>query len=321
MLTPSDSFSGTNISGLSPTVWDQGYRACSALGIRTEVFMLDAKTDDDDEKAKELLPLRVSEVSFKMELLQLGNLDDKSVFIVKENENIEYIYERSLNDPRIVQKFNIQLDRYGNPIEGVVIAYPRQTPDLSLPATVQLSQSKFSINYIRNSFTNDIDTPDVYRLRMPVDSSSYEVRNIIPVGDYFELSEFTTLFTDAIQLKYHEDTPPTLGASKGLRQVSQKRNIYYDTNVRDKLPLGVLGNLGMVFESYVLCYDKTLTTDIYGTKISDVDLLTYRFVHLDDDKWWIPSGRSIYSQGADTLNVVRSRFFMPISFTSANLGQ
>lgn len=316
-LEISEDLSETKISELKPEIWEEGYRACSSLGIRTEVFSVDAETDEVMEKTKELIPLRVSEVSFKIELLQLGNEEMKSCIIVKECENIEYIYDRSLNNPRVVQKFNLKLDKYGNPIEGVVIAYPRFEIDTELPQKVQQEQAKYHINYIRNSYTNDINSSEVYRLRLPVDSSSYEVKNLFPTSDYFEIEEFANLFEESVFLEFHENSlnPPVI--AKALRLVSSKRNIYYDNDLHDPLPLGQLGNLGILYESYLMSYDKKLIENLYGSKVNNADLINNHFVNLGGDAWWIPSGRTIYSTPLESASDIKARFTMPISYISS----
>jgi hypothetical protein len=94
-----------------------------------------------------------------------------------------------------------------------------------------------------------------------------------------------------------------------------------ENDVLALLPLGVAESLAVPGESYKLAFTPSLTTHIYGDRVTDAMLENEgRYVHGEgDSNWWIPSGRVFLSAGTnDTpqaeLEHALQHFFLPHRF-------
>ena len=151
-------------------------RACKGMLLRQEIYELDV---DALEHGKEQ-PVRLFSSAYHnchIRRLQPQAENRHAVFLVTESEAISYHYELDLRqstltpDPRIAHTLNLQIDEYGNVLQSVAAAYPRQQQflDASLsPETVdQINavQGERHLAYTETVHTNDVDEPDSYRLR------------------------------------------------------------------------------------------------------------------------------------------------------------
>ena len=135
---------GTTINSLSIDETREAFRACKSMGVRSEVFALDAPLTvaTDPQKIAQLTPYTVATHNCVIELLQPKGKNKHAVFVVKESESITYNYERNTDDPRIAHNLNFKLDEYGNVIESAAIVYQRVSTDISLPQETQDAQAK-----------------------------------------------------------------------------------------------------------------------------------------------------------------------------------
>ena len=67
------------------------------------------------------------------------------------------------------------------------MVYPRVLADTSLPAETQQEQNKTVIIYTQNQFTNDVLDDDVYRLRLPAEVKTFELRGVAKTGSFYEI--------------------------------------------------------------------------------------------------------------------------------------
>ena len=305
---------------LSTHEWREALRACKGMTLRSEVFARDAVKFGNTTEAqkKELTPFSVATHNCFIELLQPKGKNEFAVFTVKESEAFTYSYERNPEDPRIAHTLNIKMDGYGNVLESAAILYPRVAPDTALPAETQDEQNKTTILYTQNRFTNDIILDGAYRLPLPSETKTFELKGVTKAENYYSPSDFTDILSDASSdtALYHElDKPPT--ASKAQRRlIEHTRSTYYDNDVTVALPVHRLESLALPFENYQLAYSPQLVTHIFGAKVDDALLVEGKFTHSEgDDNWWIRSGTIQYIQGSETDTAAQNRFYTPISYT------
>lgn len=306
------------IDHLSFEEWQQALRACKGMGLRSEVFAKDAPlvVATPEQRQKELTPYSVATHNCVIEVLQPKGQNKYAIFVVKESEAITYNYERNTEDPRIAHTLNIKLDEYGNVLESASVVYPRLAADISLPSETQEAQHKIHIIYSQNRFTNDINAADSYRLRLPSEVKTYELKGVSKSKPLYTLSNFDNILTAAQEVNYHQiDTNPVPGTSQ-KRLIEHIRTLYRSNNLKDPLPLHQLQSMAVFFESYQLAYTPTLIADIFGTKVNAALMLEGKFTHSEsDDNWWIRSGTTQFIEGIETVANAQNRFYVPISYT------
>ncbi|MCP4405997.1 MAG: insecticidal toxin complex protein, partial [bacterium] len=183
--------------GLDPSImdhlgvqeWREALRACKGMGLRSEVFAKDAPLvgATPEQLQKELTPYSVAAHNCAIELLQPKGQNKHAIFVVKESEAITYSYERNTEDPRIAHNLNIKLDEYGNVLESASVVYPRIAADPSLPTETEEAQNKTLITYAQNTFTNDIDTDNDYRLRLPSEVKTFELKGVAKANSLYSV--------------------------------------------------------------------------------------------------------------------------------------
>lgn len=303
---------------LSTWEWREALRACKGMNLRSEVFAKDAPLvgATPAQRQKALTPYSVATHNCIIELLQPKGQNKHAIFIVKESEAITYSYERNTEDPRIAHTLNIKLDEYGNVLESAAVVYPRITTDVSLPIETQEAQNKTHIIYTQNQLANDIDTADAYRLRVPSEIKTFELKGIVKANSLYSVGEFENILTTANEIDYHQtEINPAPGTSQ-KRLIEHIRTTFYKNDLTGALALHQLESKGLPFESYQLAYTPALIADIFGTKVNAALMLEGKFIHSEgDDNWWIRSGTTQFIELAETVATAQDRFFVPISYT------
>jgi RHS repeat-associated protein len=305
---------------LSVQEWREAVRACKGMGLRSETFAKDAiKYGNTDEAVKkELTPFSVATHNCVIELLQPKGNNEHAIFVVKESEAITYSYERNPDDPRITHKLNIKLDEYGNVLDAVTIVYPRLSVEVSLPLETQQEQNKTVIIYSQNQFTNDVISTETYRLRLPSEVKSFELKGVNKSNTYYSLNDFADILSDAKSdtTFYHEINKPLIAGKAQKRLIEHVRSTYYRNNLTAALPLHQLESLALPFESYQLAYTPELIKDIFGFKVNASLLTEGKFVNSEgDDNWWIRSGTTQFKTLVENQTHAQNRFYSPISYT------
>ncbi|MBB5644963.1 SpvB/TcaC N-terminal domain-containing protein [Pedobacter cryoconitis] len=303
---------------LSPEEWRQAARACKGMALRTEVFALDAPLSGatNDQLQKQLTPYTVSTHNCNIELLQPKGQNPYAVFIVKESEGVTYNYEQDTSDPRILHKLSLSFDEYGNVLDSASVVYPRILTDSTLPFDIQQLQQQSLLTYLANQYTNDMITATDYRLRMPSEAATYEIKGLSKTGFYYQPADFDQVLNTATEVAYQQiDAAPAPGTTQ-KRLIEQIRTIYRSNNLTTALTLHTLDSKGFSYENYQLAYTPALVTDLFGTRVDAALMLEGKFCHSEGDaNWWIRSGTSDYITGTETLPAAQSRFYMPVSFT------
>lgn len=310
------------IDDLSAQEWREALRACKSMGLRTEVFAKDAPPvgATPDQLKKELTPFTVAAHNCVVELLQPKGQNKYAVFAVKESEAVTYSYERKTGDPRVAHNLNLKLDEYGNVLESASVVYPRALPDASLPTETQAAQGKTYISYVQNSFTNDVNAADDYRLRLLSETKTYELKGVAKAGPLFALTDFDNILNASGEVGYHQvNTNPAAGTSQ-KRLIEHVRTVFYKDDLTGALPLHDLEPKGLAFESYQLAYTPALLADIFGAKLTNAQISALmpegKFTHSEADAgWWIRSGTTQFIEGAETAADAGQRFYTPVSYT------
>jgi RHS repeat-associated protein len=316
---------GNTITNLTIDERREAARACKGTALRSEVFALDAPLTGAtrEQLQTQLTPYTAAAHNCVIEMLQPKGKNKHAVFVVKESESITYHYERSISlsfgegrgevDPRIAHNLNIKLDEYGNVLESAAIVYPRSAIIAALPANTALptatkaAQADTKIIYTKQQFTNDAIGADAYRLRLPSEVQTYELKVVPRPMTLYSISDFINVLSTATDIPY-QDTG-TISGTTQKRLIEQVRTLYYKNDLSASLLLGTLESLALPFESYQLAFTPALVTDIFGTKVTDAVLEhDGKFTHSEGDaNWWIRSGSTQFN-GPD-------KFYTPVSYT------
>ena len=313
------------IDQLSPQEWQEALRACKGMALRSETFARDAINQGNTEEArkKELTPFSVATHNCMIELLQPKGKNKHAVFAVKESEAIRYSYERNPDDPRIAHSLNIKLDKYGNVLESASVVYPRLIVETSLPAETQQEQSKAIVIYTKNRFTNDVLENDEYRLRLPSEVMTFELKGVAKSNVYYSPGDFKDILCDekSDTALYHELNKALVAGKAQKRLIEHARSTYYRNDLTGALLLHHLESLALPYESYQLAYTPELITHIFDTKANAALLMEGKFTHSidkngnEDANWWIRSGTIQLKTGTETKVDAQNRFYMPIAYT------
>lgn len=277
---------------LKPNELCEALRACKGMPLRSEIF---AK---DGVKQRELTPFSVAAHNCLIKLIQPKGRNKHAVFLVKEREKITYGYERNPEDPRIAHSMNIDFDEYGNVLQSASVVYPRLTSDQSLPAETRQKQNETITLFTQNQFTNDIILDEIYRLRLPSEVKTFELKGAVKSSIFYSPDDF-------------KDINPSQS-----RLIEHVRSVYYDNNLKEALPLHQLESLAIPFENYQLAFTPELVNDIFGSKVNTSLLTEGKYINSEgDNNWWIRSGTAQFITGAETTLTAKNRFYLPISYT------
>ncbi|SCX05541.1 Insecticide toxin TcdB middle/C-terminal region [Nitrosomonas eutropha] len=297
--------------------WREALRACKGMSLRSEIFANDAPLDNPapEQLQKVLTPYSVATHNCVIELLQPKGQNPYAIFVVKESEVITYSYERRTDDPRIAHTLNIKLDEYGNVLESASIVYPRLKADIALPLVTRQAQNQTLIIYTQNRFTSDINTAEAYRLRLPSETITYEIRNAAKSGGLYAISDFESILDTATLLEYHQLASSLATGMLQKRLIEHVCTLYRGNNLTAPLPLHTLESLALLFESYQLAYTPDLLSDIYGDKADSSLMLEGKFTQFGGDgNWWIRSGTAQYIEATENALDAQNRFYIPVSY-------
>lgn len=314
----------------------EAFRALKGHVLRVEVY-----SDDGTDKAK--LPYDITESNYTILALQPRQDPNlHSVFMVHPRETLHLTYERNVEDPRIHHELLLDVDRFGNALKTIQVAYPRQPGKSPLPdSRDKKKQQTVLFLYTENDVTNVVDNEDNFRVPIGFESRTFELSGLTPSrGSIFRMADFTQNdFAPITSLPGIPYEQPNNASDKQKRLVRRSRMVFRRDNLTGLLPAGQLENNAIPGCSYKLCFTPGLLSKIYmrqGAGQQPENLLPdpastlggsgeegAGYVNLDvDGSWWRPDGRVFYhldpsTQAAQELAEARAHFFTPRRFTDS----
>lgn len=266
----------------------EALRACKGMALRIEVY----GTDDAPQKD---FPFYVSQSNGTIRQVQPRALNRFGSYQKISGETITYSYERNPADPRIAHSFVLETDELGNMLKNAGVVYKRlQRPsgNQAIPDKVWEQQNTLHVVYGEFSYTPDVVTENVYRLRAGYQTKSYELGGIdIPNGQYLSTDVLKNHIQAATEILFEEEF--SSGAQKRLSGFGRK--YFLKDDLSGPLNLGELSTLGIVHKTYQLVYTTGLVNKYYGGKVDDPLLSGGGYVHLEGDAhWWVGSGEFIF---------------------------
>lgn len=219
-------------------------------------------------------------------------------------------------------------------------------------------QTRTLITYTEHAVTNAIDANGTYRAPLPCEVITFELTGYTASGPAGRFRPADLVETDpdvAGRLRHrfdvehpYEALDDAAAASLPCRRpIEWVRTLYRRDDLSELLPLGELQSLGLAGESYKLAFTPGLLTQVYrrprvdqtdepllpdpapvlggegGYLRSQDHTSAGLFPRSDaDDHWWLPSGRSFFSENAGDptaaeLAQARRHFFLPRRYRDA----
>jgi hypothetical protein len=291
----------------------EAFRTLRGAVLRTEVFGRDGSETSDH-------PYAVTENRYTVKALQPKNGNNHSVYLTLPKEGVSYHYERNPTDPRVSHNITLGFDDFGNVTDNVAIAYPRRIVPDGLP-----EQGETKIVYTRTDFINEYSPPTVtapafYYAGVPCQTRTYEVTGI--TWQFGQRHLGAQMFADILDRSMDVDTRSFMPYewrrgetdSGVLRRIIEWTRSYFRTDadpaqidpigsLEHRLPLGRIESLGLPYEGYQAAFTRSLVQQIYGERITGIDLPGEGGYHPHPNYataegggamqayWWIPSGR------------------------------
>ena len=251
----------------------EAHRALRGQSLRREVYALDGSQGQD-------LPYLVTESRCLVRRLQpCGEGDrDYGVFAAHPIESLTQHFERTADDPRIAHELILDLDRFGNALRKLSIAYPRRpakrpaAPDL---AAVADAQGRMLATVEEGGFAEDVAQPGRHRHSVPVWSVGFEVTGLAAPPATFAEDE-ARLALDALAAMLPFDQAP--GAGPARRLLSAEVRLYRSDASADadpdaddvlsaaELPIGEMDPLALPYRTYSLALTDPLLGSVLGQR-------------------------------------------------------
>lgn len=293
-------------TGLSAIETREACRALKGQVLRQEVY-----ADDGTAQAEE--PYTVSERSYEIRAIQPATKPARAVFLVHPREAIESHYERNPGgavDPRVTHAFTLAVDVYGVTTKSAAVGYPRRAPFAAHPeqqvGTITLSEVDV-VHHVP-------EQAGWYRLGVPIETRSYELCGLAPVGDaLLAFDAVLAATTSAVTIPY--ETAPDGSSQKRL--LAQSRTLYAKNDRTGPLPLREVESLVLPWQSFAKAFTPALLTTTLDGRATEAILTEGGYVRFlsDDDAWWMPSGRAAFSGSATFY--LPTAFFDPFGNTSS----
>lgn len=336
---------------LSASECHEAFRACKGMTLRQEVYELDVDALEEGRQVPVKL-FTAADHNCRIRRIQPQSGNRHAVFLVTESEALTYHYELELRerivqpDPRINHSLVVNSNEYGQPLQQVTVTYPRVrpfTPDpvtdvILKPETCELInrvQEELQIGYIETTYTDDVDGDDHYRLRLPWDVRTYEVKGVRPADEddratadpwddrYFTLEELLRFrFSEVYQpegvevesMPYHHLAD---GTEPQKRLVEHVRTLYFNEDLINPLAPGELNYLGLTYETYKQALTEELLDAVHGEKLEDLvqagetrsealnRVLQSGGYYPWEGQWWVRSGIAGFAPDA------KEHFYLP----------
>ena len=319
--------------GLTAPQTREACRALKGQMLRTEIYSLE-KSD------RSSIPYSIVESNYALSPIQLqADPHGHSVFSVHSRENITYHMERDPADPRIQHEMTLEVDKYGNTLRALHIAYGRRPGQSQLPMKDRQAQETTYLMYDEHKTTNVVSEPNDYLLPETCESRSYQIYgfNLPAAQQKFDFESFVendfALLAGLTEVPYEVQTGIP---GRAKRLVDLSREIFRSNDMSRLLPLGKIESHALAGESYMLAFTPGLLSNTYrrrqvnGTSenlipnpnetMAGSDHQAY-YRDLDGDgHWWVTSGRTFFHPSPSAtpqqeLELARHHFFSARRYT------
>jgi len=313
-------------------------RALKGMTLRREVYARDGSDRQDH-------PYTVTEQNFEVTRVQERGPNRHAVFRAHPRESLDFDYERRPGDPRVSHDLTLEVDRFGNPVRRMSVAYPRRPgfgepePDLQpkFKAMLEHDQTRLHVSGTEERFTQALhdphEFPDVHRTPEPSETIVAELTGVAPKANrpgatnlfsWQELDDaWNALWPGAHDTPYEEipagdlDGTSVAAGAPARRVVEHSRSLYRRDDLTGLLALHDLEPLALSGQTYRLALTPQLVERVLGDRAPAPVLTEAGYVKLaGSPNWWVPSERVFYSgsaaaSAAQERAEARASFYLP----------
>ena len=208
-------------------------------------------------------PYTVSEKSYSIRCLQPRSSNRHAVFHVREEEAINYNYERNPNDPRISHSMVLETDDFGNVTKSAKISYARRPNSLGIEG-----QSDLLVQYDESKFINIPQDTSFYRLGVPCEQLTWQLHGL-ETDVKLSIAALLDALTGIEKIPNHD----ILDNKLQLRLLSCIRLYYYNEDCTDSLPFLSVASHGLLYNTKTMVFSSDCLDLISGKNDSDNNLL------------------------------------------------
>ncbi len=275
-----DSVLTAEILAASADTIRQAVRALADHRLHTEEYALSA------DGAPQPVPLRITEATYLVQMLQPCLDGHDAVFLVTEWEGATSEYDGTSDDPRIAHRLTLQTDPYGNALRKASVAYPRRRrPDVPLPG-----QTELAVTVELDSYINRDGDAGFYLIGIPCEQRKFELSGLAPGGSarYFTWSALQSQVDDALQNQVPYGHPFAPNGQES-RLYGWTQDYFWNEALTEPLPLGWCTAAALLHHRQQAVFSAYLLDSVFGDKVTP-DLLTADGGYRQADGYWWNDG-------------------------------
>ena len=116
-----------------------------------------------------------------------------------------------------------------------------------MSSIIQQEQAKTIIAYSQNQFTNDVVSDETYRLRLPSEAKTFELKGIVKIGAFYAINDFKNILDTANEVAYHlVNDEPSSGVPQ-KRLIEHIKTNYRNNDLVTVLPVARIAIAGYAF--------------------------------------------------------------------------
>lgn len=256
----------------------QAYAALAGRLIRREVYGLDGA-------ATQAAPYSVAQATTGIRLIQPKGDNPNAVVLPFDREQLDAVYERVANDPRISHSVMLDHDAYGNVTRSCSVAYPRRSGPAGGPYPYA-EQEAIAVTAQRVDYVvHPGDTTEPYRwIGQPSQTRGYELAGVSPIsGLYFTFDDLAVQCDEALAnaIPYGSPFAPM---ERQARLFQWGRSYYWDNAQSAPLPLGQIAAKGLAHHGESAASTPDLMSAAFGDHGAEAAAAAGYW--LDAGYWW-----------------------------------
>ncbi|KAF2837324.1 SpvB-domain-containing protein [Patellaria atrata CBS 101060] len=290
------------------------YRAIKGSKAREELY-----SDDDSDMSS--IPFYVREFSYEVRRVQGPQGEHPGVYRVVPRQSSKAHYERNINDPKVEFEFALDVNKYGDVVKSLILVNPRVQSTLINPRD-KFRQEACMGSYTENLFTEPFDE-NVEYFHKPFLANQRQYRFVgvftqdITDFDLWYENGYEFFFKATEEISCNNAIPHSSPPKRSM--VKEARTYFWDSALKKRLPLGKVEPFSEVDQTFELVFTEELIDFAYssfnilqGRELNEI-LINGGYTKLEeDDRWWVPSARSVYSlDHSKSLQQARRSFYCP----------
>jgi RHS repeat-associated protein len=261
-------------------------RALQGKPIREEVYGLDGQP-------RSTCPYSVVDYGYLVRALQPSSGGRDPAVAAFPQENLEWTYERVVDDPRVAHRLALAIDESGNVTRSATVAYQRRHPG-------QPEQNRPMLTIEEHDVVNRTEEIGWFRAGVPVAGRQYEIGpmpSMVP-GEILNAEDVRALLAapELVDIPFEEQLPD-IGVLR-RRKLGATETFYWNDGLTEGAAAGIIGPLTLVHHQRTAAFTPGLLVAAYSGAVIDPAEIERSGYELDRGMWWARGPRVTYDPGA-----------------------